>query len=71
VKNGVIRNGSSRGSGKALANVKSGMIKNGSSFGSGSNIGMVRDIQRKVRGLESLDDDAAVGMYHFLVEDIF
>jgi hypothetical protein len=70
-KNGLLKNGSSIGSGRALGNVKNGVIKDGSSLGAGKKIGSVSDILRKVKGLDDVDDATAVALYHFLVKDIF
>ena len=68
-KNGVIRDGSSSGSGRPLGNVKNGVVKNGSSLGSGRTVGKVRDYSMK--GGDSLDETTAVACYHFLVKRIF
>ena len=68
-KNGVIKDGSSPGSGRALGNVKNGVVKNGSSPGSGSTIGKVRDYS--IKGSEYLDDTTAVAIYHFLIRRVF
>ena len=42
-KDGVIRDGTSVGSGHALGNIKDGVIRNGTSAGSGSALGNVKD----------------------------
>jgi len=42
-KDGVIRDGSSIGSGRALGNIKDGVIRDGSSLGSGRALGNVKD----------------------------
>ena|SRR5690348_10719773 len=42
-KDGVIRDGSSVGSGKALGNIKDGIIRDGSSKGSGKALGNATD----------------------------
>ena len=68
-KNGVIKDGSSPGSGRALGNVKNGVVKNGSSPGSGSTKGKVKDYS--IKGGEYMDDTTAVAVYHFLISRIF
>jgi hypothetical protein len=42
-KDGVVRDGSSIGSGKAMGNIKDGIIRDGSSKGSGRALGNVKD----------------------------
>jgi hypothetical protein len=42
-KDGVVRDGSSIGSGHALGNIKDGVIRDGSSSGSGKALGNVKD----------------------------
>ena len=68
-KNGVIKDGSSPGSGRALGNVKNGVVKNGSSPGSGSTKGKVKDYS--IKGGDSMDDTTAVAVYHFLIARVF
>jgi len=68
-KNGVIRDGSSPGSGRPLGNVKGGTVRNGSSPGSGSTKGKAKDY--KIKGGEYMDDALAAAVYHFLIKRIF
>lgn len=68
VKNGIIRNGSSKGAGKALMNVKSGVVKDGSSLGAGRTIGKIGEYT--IKGMERELDAEIVATYHFLVKKI-
>ena len=70
-KNGVVRDGSSTGSGRVLGNIKNGVVKKStsSSLGSGSTIGKVKDFSMK--GGEYMDEASAVACYHFLIKNIF
>ena len=58
-KDGVIRDGSSPGSGKALGNIKGGIIRDGSSLGSGRAILNVKN--GEVRDGSSLGAGRAIG----------
>lgn len=42
-KDGVIRDGNSIGTGRAIGNIKDGVIRDGSSRGSGRALGNVKD----------------------------
>ena len=68
-KDGVIRDGSSPGHGRALGNVKSGIVRDGSSSGHGSTKGKAKDY--KIKGGEYIDDALAAAVYHFLIKKIF
>ena len=70
-KDGIIRDGSSPGSGRCLGNVKNGIIREGFSpnLGSGSNVGKVRDFS--IKGGDKMDEATAVACYHFLIKKIF
>ena len=65
-KDGVIRDGSSVGSGRAIGNVKDGIVRNGSSLGGGSTVGKVSNYT--IKGIERERDDVIVAAYHFLVK---
>jgi len=67
-KDGIIRDGSSVGSGSALGNVKDGIIRTGncSPAGCGSEKGKVKDYT--IKGMEREDDAEMVAAYHFLVK---
>lgn len=67
-KDGVIRDGSSKGAGRAILNVKNGLVRDGSSLGGGRNIGKVSDFT--IKGMERELDSEIVAAYHFLVKKI-
>ena len=67
-RDGVVRNGSSVGSGSAIGNIKDGVVRNGQSRGTGSTIGKVKDYT--IKGMERESDDDIVATYHFLVKNI-
>ena len=71
IKDGVIRNGSSIGSGSAIGNVKNGVIRksSSSSAGSGNSIGKVKDYT--IKGADYVDEATMVACYHFLIKEIF
>jgi hypothetical protein len=66
VKDGLIRNGSSKGTGTVLFNVKGDVVRNGSSLGTGSIVGEVVDFS--IKGMEREVDAEIVGAYYFLVK---
>ena len=67
-KDGVIRDGSSVGFGKALGNVKGGVVRDGQSAGFGNTKGKVS--QYSIKGMEREDAAERVAAYHFLVKKI-
>jgi len=67
-KDGVVKDGSSKGTGKALLNIKDGVVKDGSSLGTGKAIGKVSDYT--IKGMERELDSEIVATYHFLIKKL-
>ena len=68
-KDGVIRDGSSPGSGRPLGNIKDGVVRDGSSPGSGRTIGKVTDFV--IKGMEGQSHEDIILAYHFFVRKLF
>lgn len=68
VKDGIIRDGSSKGAGKAILNVKGDTVRDGSSLGTGKTIGKISDFT--IKGMERELDPEIVATYHFLIKKI-
>lgn len=67
-KDGIIRNGSSIGSGNSLCNIKDDIIRDGSYVSIGRTIGKIKDYP--IKGMEQELDAEIVATYHFLIKKI-